>query len=325
MSKEIKEVFCRVCRKSSNEDIHFNKKNQLCNRHYLQIKRHSEPLPLEKERQKNNHICDICGDIQSNRYTTWSHDGEYKGKVLCLKHYKQLLEHGCITDDMPSSKNIDRVCCVCGSKEKVIYSKIYHGMYCSRHYSQLYNLGELKERTKYDRNEYKIENNIAIIYLRNSKHEIVGETIIDLEDLDRVIKYKWTLGTWNYAEAKIDDKSVLMQRLIMNEYRKEYIPDHKNRNTLDNRKSNLRISNKSENAVNSKLSSSNTSGIKGVSWSNRLNQWRSYLNKDGIRYEFGYFKNKNDAVKERLKGELKYFGEFAPQKHLFKEYGISED
>ena len=325
MWKDLGEVFCKVCGVSSNEDKKFYKKQQLCNKHYLQIKRHGKPLPIEKERKKNNHICDICGDTYSNSYITWSHNDEYKNKVLCRKHYKQLLEKGCITDDMPSGKNIERVCCICGSKEKVIYSKIYHGMYCRKHYSQLYNLGELKERTIFDKNEYKIKNDIAIIYLRNSKQEIVGETLIDLEDLNKVIQYKWRLDTWNYAEGKINNKNVLMQRLIINEYRKEYIIDHINRNTLDNRKSNLRIVNKSENAINSKIASNNTSGVKGVSWSNTFNSWRSYLTKNGIRYELGYFKNKDDAIKARLNGELKYFGEFAPQKHLFKKYGISEN
>ena len=33
--------------------------------------------------------------------------------------------------------------------------------------------------------------------------------------------------------------------------------------------------------------------------------------------------NQEDAIKARLKAELKYFGEFAPQKHLFKQYGIA--
>ena len=36
-----------------------------------------------------------------------------------------------------------------------------------------------------------------------------------------------------------------------------------------------------------------------------------------------YFKTKEVAIISRLKAELKYFGkEFAPQRHLFEEYGI---
>jgi len=36
----------------------------------------------------------------------------------------------------------------------------------------------------------------------------------------------------------------------------------------------------------------------------------------------GLFDNKDDAIKARLKAEKKYFGEFAPQRHLFEQYEI---
>lgn len=39
----------------------------------------------------------------------------------------------------------------------------------------------------------------------------------------------------------------------------------------------------------------------------------------------GVFNNKEDAIKARLQAENKYFGEFAPQRRLFSQYGISED
>ena len=38
----------------------------------------------------------------------------------------------------------------------------------------------------------------------------------------------------------------------------------------------------------------------------------------------GYFDDIEDAIKARLEGEVKYFGEFAPQRDLFKQYGIGE-
>jgi hypothetical protein len=38
------------------------------------------------------------------------------------------------------------------------------------------------------------------------------------------------------------------------------------------------------------------------------------------------YKIKEEAVKKRLESELIYFGkEFAPQRHLFEEYGILEE
>ena len=44
-------------------------------------------------------------------------------------------------------------------------------------------------------------------------------------------------------------------------------------NKVDNRKSNLRFANKSLNAMNSCLSSANTSGYKGVYFQKTSNRW----------------------------------------------------
>lgn len=35
------------------------------------------------------------------------------------------------------------------------------------------------------------------------------------------------------------------------------------------------------------------------------------------------FDNKEDAIRARLQAEKEYFGEFAPQRHLFEEHGIN--
>lgn len=56
-----------------------------------------------------------------------------------------------------------------------------------------------------------------------------------------------------------------------------YIPsviDHIDGNTINNKIENLRESNKSFNACNSKKRSDNTSGHKGVSWHNVRNKWK---------------------------------------------------
>ena len=319
------ELRCKVCGKLASEDSHFYKTKLLCNKHYIQMQRHGKIISENEMRNKNNKVCDICGDTKSKRYTTWHFDDEYNGKVLCNKHYKQLRDHGKILDDMiPSSSIENKACCVCGSDNKVHYSKLFNGLYCQKHYSQLYNLGELKEKTIFDKNDYLIENNMAYIILRNRKHKEVGRVIIDIEDLERILEHKWRLGTWGYAEAKIDGKSVLMQRFILDEFDPYKIPDHDNRNRLDNRKRNLKIADKSLNAVNTGLRVNNTSGVTGVSWVKRLQLWRAYINYKGERIELGNYKNLNDAIIARLNAENKYYRGVQPQKELFEKYGVEE-
>ena len=67
----------------------------------------------------------------------------------------------------------------------------------------------------------------------------------------------------------------------------------------------------------------NNSGYIGVSWDKSRQKWSVRI-QTGEKYaSLGRFNNKEDAIKARLQGELQYFGlEFAPQRHLFEEYGI---
>ena len=276
------------------------------------------------KRRKYNKVCDVCGDTQSGQYRMWHSDDEYNGKVLCSKHYKQLKTHGKVKDNYPSSHIAisDRTCDVCGSKHHVIYHN--GSYYCLRHYSQIKNFGGLKDVTVFDRNEYYINDNVAHIILRNGKNQDIAEVKIDIDDIDSVIKYKWRLNTWGYAESIINDKHVLMQRFIMNEYDKCNIVDHINRDKLDNRKSNLRIVDKSFNAVNTDIRLNNTSGVTGVSWFKPAGLWRAYINYQGNRIELGYYKKYEDAVVARLNAENKYYYGMQPQKELFEEYGVEK-
>lgn len=316
------EMRCKVCGKLASEDSHFYKRKMLCNRHYIQMQRHGTIISEKEIRHKYEKICDICGDTQSHQYRKWCLDDDYNGITLCNKHYTQLKEYGRIKDKYPSSHiaQKDRVCDICGSNHHVIYHEGKY--YCLRHYSQIKNLGGLKDKTIFDKNDYIIDNDIAYIILRDGKHEEVDRAIIDVEDLERVLVYKWGLGTWGYAETKINGKSILMQRMILNEFDSKNIPDHINRNTLDNRKSNLRIVDKSLNAINAGVRPNNTSGVTGVSWNKNANSWRAYINYQGKRIELGHRKNFEDAVVLRLNAENKYYVGMQPQKELFKKYGV---
>lgn len=98
------------------------------------------------------------------------------------------------------------------------------------------------------------------------------------------------------------------------------ILDHIDRNRLNCSKSNLRICSTSDNAKNIFIPSNNTSGIIGVSWCKQWNKWRAFVCIEGKYISLGYYKDKNDAIIARLKGEKEYYKEFAPQKHLFDLY-----
>jgi len=88
-----------------------------------------------------------------------------------------------------------------------------------------------------------------------------------------------------------------------------YMPieiDHINHNKEDNRIVNLRDVSHMENMRNSKRSKSNTSGVTGVNYDKESNKWRVRISIDGVRVNFGVFKNKEDAIMVRKEAERKY-------------------
>ena len=60
-----------------------------------------------------------------------------------------------------------------------------------------------------------------------------------------------------------------------------------------------------------RLRRNNTSGVKGVNFDKRLQQWRSRIGVNKKTIELGYFDKFEDAVKARKEAEEKYFGEFS--------------
>lgn len=129
-----------------------------------------------------------------------------------------------------------------------------HGhTFCNKHYNQFKKYGKCLDtnpRTAYDRNEYHIKGNITYIDLYDKNCNVIGQAIIDTEDLNKVKYTKWKLSGSGYAmnTPKYSSGSKHMSRDVLGTT--EFV-DHINHNTLDNRKENLRIVTKSQNQMNS--------------------------------------------------------------------------
>lgn len=150
----------------------------------------------------------------------------------------------------------------------------------------------------------RIEGDIAYIPLTKG-----AESIIDLEDLDKVIGFNWCLST-GYAAINTAKKRCLMHRCILNAPKNQQI-DHINLNRLDNRKINLRLCNQSQNNANMFKLSTNKSGYRGVCWDKKHKKWRATIQINKKHTHIGYFDDINEAVKVRDAKAKELFGEFA--------------
>lgn len=167
-------------------------------------------------------------------------------------------------------------------------------------------------------NTYDLSGEFGIGYTNKGE-----EFYFDLEDYDKIKDYCWRMNH-GYIEANDSNhENVKMHRLVT-DFKYEFV-DHKNRRRNDNRKKNLRPATKSENSQNQSKKKNNTTGFIGVAWRKRDRVWSANIRVNGKQKWLGQFQTKEEAIMARLKAEKEYYKNFAPQRHLFKEYGIGDE
>lgn len=147
------------------------------------------------------------------------------------------------------------------------------------------------------------------------------EVLLDESDFQWARQWKWIAqgtgpGRW-YAARKKEGRLVLLHREIMGAKPGEEI-DHKNCNSLDCRRENLRRANRSQNAQNSRKTrepaSSKYKGVCYVPRVNRTNPWLAYIgNAAGSvkRKYLGYHPDEISAAKAYDSEARRLFGEFS--------------
>jgi hypothetical protein len=173
------------------------------------------------------------------------------------------------------------------------------------------------------KNEYKIIDDYAIIYCV-SKIGKTFEVLVDLDDLQKLIEYGHTIycrrmyisgkvypSVNEYFGVNINGhsiaKSYLLHRFILGH--PDYIIDHKNHNTLDDRKENLIPSNKTLNAMNRVGANANSStGYRNVSIIK--NKYIVQLQIDGKNVVLGSFDDVEEANAFAEEMRKKYYNQF---------------
>jgi HNH endonuclease len=130
--------------------------------------------------------------------------------------------------------------------------------------------------------------------------------VVDDGDYKKVAKWKWCLvggyvwGTRNH---------ISLHQFLLGRAPRGREWDHRDRNKLNNRRSNFRIATRAQNGSNRPLFRNNTSGFRGVTLYRE--KWRAQIKVDRKTIRIGDFPSKEEAAMAYDKAARLYFGEFA--------------
>lgn len=131
-----------------------------------------------------------------------------------------------------------------------------------------------------------------------------------LLDNDDYLKFKDNIiGVYKAAKQfYVHTDSGYLHRIIT-KCPKDKVVDHLNRNSIDNRRSNLKICTHQQNLWNQGLRPNNKTGIKGVSInSNKKNRYSAIIKVNYKKIFLGNYKTIKEAAAARLEAEKLYYG-----------------
>lgn len=136
---------------------------------------------------------------------------------------------------------------------------------------------------------------------------------VDIADADLALMH-WSYKRGGYAYKGIDGKVQALHRIVLERIMERPLEtgeqcDHKDGDSSNNRRDNLRLTNSTGNNRNARMRKDNTSGFKGI-WKVG-NRWRACIKVNGKKIYLGFFDTPEEAYKAYCDAAIKYHGEFA--------------
>lgn len=144
----------------------------------------------------------------------------------------------------------------------------------------------------------RVVGDVAYIDLLNAIGEVVGVAVADADDARLLGTRFWHLSQ-GYASgrARIGRRKLCSMHRFLLGMSGHAIVDHKNGDTLDNRRCNLRTVTQAENGQNrQKLVVNNTSGYRGVSYDSARGKWAAYAKIGGKKRTAGRYDTPEEAA-----------------------------
>ena len=193
---------------------------------------------------------------------------------------------------------------------------------CPRHYWQIRNIGFIRNKEDKNPDVYVKHDGYAEIRVHDLNNEYRISAFIDIDDIEKCKEKKWQLRkskTSQYVSTCIAHRGVPLHNYLMGPLPDGYDEwDHIDRDTMNNRRGNLRPARRADNVCNVEPYKNKSSKYKGVSWFKQLGKWRADIRKEGKLTYLGSFNNEEDAAiayndaAERVHGEFAYLNN-APQ------------
>jgi len=141
--------------------------------------------------------------------------------------------------------------------------------------------------------------------------------LVDAADFEMLSHWSWSANLSHgavYAATKVMSnglrRELSMHRMVALPD-PEQLVDHRNGDSLDNRRDNLRSCTNTQNQRNRRAIPGGTSRFKGVSWHERGQKWSARIGVDGRWRYLGLFRDERDAALAYNATALAEFGEFA--------------
>lgn len=203
----------------------------------------------------------------------------------------------------------NRVCSVCGKVCGTKHHEFVGGM-CSKHWQQMKTHGKTLDtnpRTVWDPNEVRIIDDYAEVDTYDAYGNVSYTFKLDIEDVPLLNGHKWRYVCKGKQKSPYlltghggtqGAGQIYFHRLVMGMPDCEI--DHINRDSTDNRKSNLRLSDRHQQTTNTNVRCDNSLGLKGVYYVKRDSKYRAEIQSKDVHIYSPYYHTLAEAAYMRL-------------------------